>query len=37
MAGRLAAIILLQPDLDENYRSIKAAAYAWPTKADWPN
>ncbi len=37
MARRLAAIILLQPTLDENYRLVKAAAYAWPTKADGPN
>ncbi len=30
MARRIAAIILLQPRLDENYRKIKAAAYEWP-------
>ncbi len=30
MARRLAAIILLQPDLDENYRRAAAKAYAWP-------
>jgi hypothetical protein len=30
MARRLAAIILLQPVLDENYRHAAANAYAWP-------
>ncbi len=30
IARRIAAIILLQPLLDENYRSVKAAAFAWP-------
>ena len=29
-ARRIAAIILLQPKLDENYESVKAAAFAWP-------
>jgi hypothetical protein len=29
-ARRIAAIILLQPKLDENYRQAKAAAYDWP-------
>ena len=33
MARRLAAIILMQPALDENYRRVKAATYVWPTKA----
>lgn len=28
-ARRIAAIILLQPKLDANYRSVEAAAYAW--------
>ncbi len=37
MARRLAAIVLLQPLLDENYQSIKAAAFAWPAKAEGPN
>ena len=32
MTRRLAAIILLQPALDENYRRVKASAYAWPAK-----
>jgi hypothetical protein len=32
MARRLAAIVLMQPALDENYRRVKAATYAWPTK-----
>ena len=30
MARRIAALILLQPALDENYRKVKAAAYTWP-------
>ena len=30
IARRLAAIILLQPALDDNYRRIKAATYPWP-------
>ncbi len=29
-ARRIAAIILLQPKLDENYRKIKASTYEWP-------
>ena len=28
-ARRIAAIILLQPKLDENYRTVKAAAFDW--------
>jgi hypothetical protein len=32
MARRLAAILLLQPKLDENYRNVKAAAYSWTTE-----
>jgi hypothetical protein len=32
MARRIAAIILLQPKLDENYRTVKAAAFDWPAK-----
>ena len=31
MARRIAAIILLQPRLDENYHTIKAATYQWGT------
>lgn len=30
IARRLTAIILLQPKLDANYRSVKDAAYEWP-------
>ena len=30
IARRIAAIILLQPLLDENYRRVKAAAFDWP-------
>jgi len=29
-ARRLAALVLLEPALDENYRRAKARAYAWP-------
>ena len=29
-ARRIAAIILMQPALDANYRAVKAEAYAWP-------
>ena len=34
MARRLAAIVLLQPALDENYRRVAAGAYAWPSSPD---
>jgi len=30
MARRIAAILLLEPALDENYRAVKAHAYDWP-------
>ena len=30
IARRIAAIILLQPQLDQNYNTIKAAAFDWP-------
>ena len=30
MARRLMALVLLQPALDDNYRQVKAATYAWP-------
>ena len=33
MARRIAAILLLEPALDDNYARVKAAAYPWP-KAD---
>jgi hypothetical protein len=37
IARRLTAIILLQPALDENYRQVKAHAYAWPSQVhSWP-
>jgi hypothetical protein len=36
MARRIAALVLLRPALDENYRAVKAAAYPWPTKAPPP-
>ncbi len=31
-ARRLAALVLLQPALDENYRAITAHTYAWPVQ-----
>jgi len=33
MARRLAALALLQPALDANYRGVKASAYPWPGPA----
>jgi len=30
IARRLTALVLMQPALDENYRSVKAKVYAWP-------
>jgi hypothetical protein len=33
MARRIAALLLLEPALDENYNSIKQNAYAWPVSA----
>jgi len=32
MARRLAALIALQPSLDENYRRVSEAAYQWPAE-----
>jgi len=32
MARRIAAILLLEPELDANYAAVKAATYAWPAK-----
>ena len=32
MARRIAAITLLEPDLDANYQAVKQATYAWPHK-----
>jgi len=29
MARRIAAILLLEPDLHANYRTIKKSAYPW--------
>jgi hypothetical protein len=36
MARRLAAIVLMQPALDDNYRRAKANCYAWPPAAAPP-
>ncbi len=33
LVRRLAAIVLLQPALDDNYRRVKAHAYPWPGDA----
>lgn len=30
MARRIAALVLLEPELDENYRRVTAAIDAWP-------
>ena len=30
MARRIAALILLQPELDKNYADVKANTFAWP-------
>lgn len=32
MARRLAALVLLQPALDDNYRRIISETYAWPQR-----
>lgn len=31
MTRRIAALLLLEPKLDANYQTVKAAAYAWPS------
>jgi len=33
MARRIAAIVLLGPNLDDNYRAVKANTYPFPTTA----
>lgn len=30
MVRRLAALVLLEPELDENYRRVTASTYSWP-------
>ena len=32
MVRRIAALILLQPDLDKNYESVKADTWPWPAE-----
>jgi hypothetical protein len=32
MARRIAALIALQPDLDDNYRNVIKSTYPWPKK-----
>lgn len=32
MTRRIAAILLLEPSLDENYLAVKASTYSWPNK-----
>jgi hypothetical protein len=34
MARRIAALLLLQPSLDANYRAVKATVYCWPNPLD---
>jgi len=34
MVRRLAAIVLLHPALDDNYRRVKARAFPWPGTVD---
>lgn len=36
MARRIAALILLQPELDANYQRVKAATFDWPVAATKP-
>ncbi len=36
MARRIAALILLQPELDENYRAVKADTWPWPRDPSAP-
>jgi hypothetical protein len=33
MGRRIAAILLLEPTLDENYRAVKGHTYEWPKQA----
>jgi hypothetical protein len=33
MTRRIAALLLLESALDENYNSVKQTAYAWPASA----
>jgi len=33
MARRIAAVLLLEPALDANYKAVKKAAYAWPASS----
>jgi hypothetical protein len=37
MARRIAALLLLRPALDANYRAVKEATYGWPTKEMSPS
>ena len=32
MARRIAAILLLEPELDANYEKVKSATYPWPKR-----
>jgi len=34
MARRIAAILVLEPELDANYEAVKAATYPWPETSD---
>jgi len=33
MARRIAAILVLEPEVDENYRRVKEAVYLWVVTA----
>jgi hypothetical protein len=33
MVRCIAALLLLQPELDANYQSVKKAVYPWPTRS----
>jgi len=30
LARRIAAILLMEPELDANYEAVRQASYAWP-------
>jgi len=32
MARRIAALVLMQPELDANYEAVKADTWPWPQK-----
>ncbi len=36
MCRRIVGVVLLAPDLDDNYLAAKAATWEWPAKGGWP-